>query len=774
MIKLKNRSRHAQALREIVQDFPDARGLIVFRPIVDWNIPLFQRPQQLAKAFAKKGFLVFYCSPNWKYDDYDSGFTAISDYLYIYHGDHKVFNLLDDYLVFLNWNIDGALKPFKKAKMIYDYIDRIDLLSVYSARVQADHIALIRDADVVSVTADDLFKEVKEIRNDIILCPNAADVEHFRIEKPEIPEDIRSIVAEKKPIIGYYGSLARWFDYELLKYAAAQRPGYNFLIVGYDYDGSIYKAGIDGFANILRTGPVHYSTLQNYLYYFDVATIPFKVDKITAATSPVKLFEYAAAGKPIVTTAMKECMKYGEVLVGGTYEEFLANIDKALTMRNDETYLRKLEAFAESNSWDVRVAQFVNEFKRKGLINNMLPYKCAPDRCDVLVQVDNFLSGGLENVVLDLNLTMMEAGLRVSLLVLGEAGMAVDRAREIGVDVRLIRFTAPVYTGLLRDASPKVVLSHYSTQGTEICKQMNIPLIQVIHNTYMWFSEEQAADFAASARNTTAFVAVSDFAKAYSVQRLGVPAEKCLVIPNGIDLVKFKKLDFTAERKSLRMKYGLAEDDFVFLSVGAITYQKNHPGTIRAFHLAITACPKAKLVILGPLFDQQLFNDIQIYISRHKLDDRIIYAGASPNPHGYYAMADAFVSAAFFEGGPLSLLEALAANLPIIMAEVGLAAHFKGRKGIAIIPPPLDLFSYYGRMWELQSSPEFERELAMAMETTYRERIRPNFNEKMLDQMDKSKSYQLYLSLVKQISEGSEIQMWRLPNSWTNLLTTAE
>ena len=397
----------------------------------------------------------------------------------------------------------------------------------------------------------------------------------------------------------------------------------------------------------------------------------------------------------------------------------------------------------------------------------------ALPKCDVLIQVDNFLAGGLENVVLDLSETLIQSGLQVVLLVQGEAGAAVERARRKGMAVHISRFAPDSYAELLSKASPRLICSHYSIKGAAICAKMNIPLVQVIHNSYMWFSDEEAADFAEAARYTTAFIAVSDFAKSYSVQRLGVPAEKCLVIPNGIDLEKFRKLDFAAARNSLRAKLGLVDDEFVFLSVGAVNHQKNHLGTIRAFCSVIPVCPKAKLVILGPIYEQQLFDDIQKYISKHKLGSQVIYAGASTNPQGYYAMADAFVSAAFFEGGQLSLLEAVAANLPVITTEIGFATHFKGRKGFAVIPPPLDVFSYCGRIWELQSSSEFELELAAKMEKTYRERVRPEFSEEMLDQFDKSKSYQLYLHLVRQIAEGSEVSMSRLMNSWPNSLAMA-
>jgi glycosyltransferase involved in cell wall biosynthesis len=397
----------------------------------------------------------------------------------------------------------------------------------------------------------------------------------------------------------------------------------------------------------------------------------------------------------------------------------------------------------------------------------------AIPKCDVLVQVDNFLSGGLENVVLDLNETLIQSGLQVVLLVQGEAGVAVERAKRKGMAVHISRFAPDSYAELLSKALPKLIFSHYSIKGASICAKMNIPLVQIIHNTYMWFSEEEAADFAVAARYTTIFVAVSDFVKNYSVQRLGVPDEKCLVIPNGIDLDKFRNLDVAATSNSLRPKFGLLDDDFVFLSVGAVNHQKNHLGTIKAFCSVMPVCPKAKLVILGPLYEQQLFDNMQKYIFEHELGSQIIYAGTSTNPQDYYAMADAFVSAAFFEGGQLSLLEAVAANLPIITAEIGFATHFKDRKGFAVIPPPLDVFSYCGRIWELQSSPEFERELAAKMVKTYRERVRPDFSEEMLNQFDKNKSYQLYLHLVRQIAEGSEVSMSRLMNTWPNSLAMA-
>lgn len=387
-------------------------------------------------------------------------------------------------------------------------------------------------------------------------------------------------------------------------------------------------------------------------------------------------------------------------------------------------------------------------------------------KCNILVQVDNFLIGGLENVVLDLNVILEHSDLKILLLVLGEAGPAVERARESGMNVCVAQFTPAGYAELLRKTSPQLVLSHYSIQGASICKRMNIPVVQVIHNTYMWFSGKQTTDFASAARDTTAFVAVSSFAKAYSIQRLGVLDEKCVVIPNGIDLVKFKKMDFKVERNHLRAKLGLTDDDFVFLNVGAITHQKNHFGAIKAFHTAMQVSDKTKLVFLGPIYEQHLFDEINRYISCHNLESRVIYAGVTSNAQCYYAMADAFVSSAFFEGGQLSLLEAIAANLPIITTEIGFAIHFKGRIGFRVVQPHFDIASYFGPIWDMKSSPESERYLAEAMIKTYKNPIRPDFDRASLDLLDKSNSYKLYVELINHIVQGREIPKDRLINSW--------
>lgn len=345
-------------LTDILKNTPDRKGIIIYASIIDWNFPLFQRPQQLAMAFSKKGFLVFYCTPNYRYDNY-VGFHKLAEYLYVCKVKPEVFvNAGIEPAIIINWptNKDfiDSLASLNK-KVIYDYIDHIEILPNYNENILNEHIKLIKESDVVTVTADNLYSEAKKYRDNIILCPNGVDIEHFKDSGKGYPEEIEDILRQGKPIIGYSGALAKWFDYDLIAYCAGKRPDYTFLLLGYEHDESYKESGLAKIKNVLRVGPVDYSVLPEYLKSFDVAIIPFKINSTTSATSPVKLFEYAACKKPIVTTELPECKKYEVVLVSKSGGEFLKNIDMALELKTDAAYLEKLEKLTRENTWDARV-----------------------------------------------------------------------------------------------------------------------------------------------------------------------------------------------------------------------------------------------------------------------------------------------------------------------------------------------------------------------------------------------------------------------------------
>lgn len=374
--------------------------------------------------------------------------------------------------------------------------------------------------------------------------------------------------------------------------------------------------------------------------------------------------------------------------------------------------------------------------------------------CDILVQVDNFEAGGLENVVLDLNETLAQAGYRVVLLVLGNQGPAVQRARDMGQVVICHSYTSDLHATLLDKLQPKLVLAHYSFRGVEICREKAISFVQVIHNIYMWLNDQQLQEFSDIAKITTAFVAVSEEVRAYSVSRLGVAPQKCIVIPNGIDFKPFIEMDAIAARTRLRNHYGIGDDEFVFVDVGAINHQKNHLGMIKAFEIATTSCDKIRLLILGPVYEAKLLDDMLGYIDKRGLQDRVTYCGSADHVHQYLAMADAFASGTFFEGGPLTLLEAIRANLPVVMPSVGGASHYVGRRGVELVEPAYDMTQYKGSVSEMKSNREFEQRLADAMLRIWKNGVRPDFSISELAALQKEHAYQHYVRMVEEIISG--------------------
>ena len=149
----------------------------------------------------------------------------------------------------------------------------------------------------------------------------------------------------EKPIIGYYGALAKWFDYKLVEYLAKNRKDYQIVLFGAKYDDSFDESNLSKYDNIHFLGKINYNVLPNYAQHFTLCTIPFLVNDITNATSPLKLFEYMSLKKPIVTSAMYECKKFKSVMIANNKEEFINLIDKAINMntKNSKEYFKILE-----------------------------------------------------------------------------------------------------------------------------------------------------------------------------------------------------------------------------------------------------------------------------------------------------------------------------------------------------------------------------------------------------------------------------------------------
>jgi hypothetical protein len=355
-LKVSPRRRDQQSqLERILSDNPHVGQVFILAPSIEWDIPLFQRPQQLALALAGLGALVFYVEP--AHSPAPLGFFRLMDNLYLARTPMDVFKIGGRYSVFVQaWN-QRYLKGLRNPRIIYDYIDDLSVFPFNQAKLRRRHNDLLKNAELVLATSSRLHEEASRERPDCLLCPNGVDYHHFSASMNDgarPPDDLAPIVSTGRPLIGYYGALARWFDFELLREAALSRPNYSFVLIGPDWDGSIRRTALLNVPNVFWLGPKSYWELPKYLRRFDAAMIPFRLNPITHSVSPLKLFEYMAGGKPVVVTAMEESSGYDGVLSAAGPIEFAGQVDAALLIKDDPGFAALIDATARRNTWQTR------------------------------------------------------------------------------------------------------------------------------------------------------------------------------------------------------------------------------------------------------------------------------------------------------------------------------------------------------------------------------------------------------------------------------------
>lgn len=353
------------ALEGLRQRCETASTVFLFPPSIGWNVHLFQRPHHLARALAQGGEIVIFDCSGSTVDEIDL-LREVEPGLFLFQGDPL---LLRDIPKLILWTFTynyGYRDYFSNGvRVIYDWIDDLAVFPYDQQWLKALHQRAVKEADLIVAVARTLHGELVGIRPDAIYLPNAVDSVHFN--PPPEPNNASKdqafsrILSSGRPIAGYYGALAKWFDYQLLKQVASLRKDWEFVLIGPDLDGSLRPSGITEQANVHWLGPRDYADLPSYLFSFDVAMIPFRINEITLATSPLKLFEYFAGGRGVVTTPMPECAAFSEVLIGRSAEDFSQGLDHARLLTGGREYLDRLAPIISDNTWARRIHQVMEK-----------------------------------------------------------------------------------------------------------------------------------------------------------------------------------------------------------------------------------------------------------------------------------------------------------------------------------------------------------------------------------------------------------------------------
>jgi glycosyltransferase involved in cell wall biosynthesis len=238
--------------------------------------------------------------------------------------------------------------------VVYDCMDELSLFKGAPAVLTEREKLLLADADVVFTGGYSLYehKRSQSQHRNIHPFPSSVDVPHFARAREEVPEppDQADIPA---PRVGFYGVIDERMDIELVGELAEMRPDLQLVLIGPVV--KIDPADLPHKPNIHYLGGKSYDELPEYLAGWDVAILPFARNDSTRFISPTKTPEYLAAGKPVVSTSIRDVVQpYGRdglAWIADTAGELSAAIDEALAS-DRSARLAHTDAFLSSLSWD--------------------------------------------------------------------------------------------------------------------------------------------------------------------------------------------------------------------------------------------------------------------------------------------------------------------------------------------------------------------------------------------------------------------------------------
>lgn len=221
----------------------------------------------------------------------------------------------------------------------------------------ADEAAACR-SQVVFATTTGLYERQLQRNPETHLVRNGADFAHFSHTNGTAPE-VRSFAG---PVVGFAGNLtAEKVDFDLLEAVARARPEWSLVLVGppaEDARGQLDRLG--ALNNVHALGFRPYEELPAYVSGFSVGVIPYRATAYTRNCSPLKVYEYLAAGKAVVASGVPELSGMEpDVTLADRPEAFVAAIESALAASSPEAVARR-RATAEQNTWEARTERLLD------------------------------------------------------------------------------------------------------------------------------------------------------------------------------------------------------------------------------------------------------------------------------------------------------------------------------------------------------------------------------------------------------------------------------
>lgn len=353
---------------------------------------VFQRPNHLLTRFSKHQRVFFIEEPIFydgedklQIENYNENLFVVTPHMKGGISEEEVHNKQRKFInnLFTNMNIDKYFSwyytpmalPFTDhltpELVIYDCMDELSAFKFAPPQLKVLETELFKRADVVFTGGNSIYEFKKGQHHNIYSFPSSIDKNHFGLARKikTDPADQQNI---PHPRFGFFGVIDERFDIELIDAVAKARPEWHFVLLGPVV--KIDPAILPKYENIHYPGGKKYEELPSYIAGWDVALVPFAMNESTRFISPTKTPEYLAAGKPVISTPIRDVVRpYGNnklVHIVNNAEEFIAAAEKELSKTHKRPWLKKVDEFLLYNSWDRTWGQMVRNIENAYLLNN--------------------------------------------------------------------------------------------------------------------------------------------------------------------------------------------------------------------------------------------------------------------------------------------------------------------------------------------------------------------------------------------------------------------
>jgi UDP-galactopyranose mutase len=243
-------------------------------------------------------------------------------------------------------------------------MDELSLFHGAPPSLAEDEKRLLARANVMFTGGHSLYAHKRDLHHNIHAFPSSVDVPHFAGAR-ELQDDPPDQAEIPHPRVGYFGVIDERMDMALIEELADARPELQLVMIG--PVAKIDPATLPRRSNIHWLGGKPYSELPAYLAGWDVAMMPFARNDSTRFISPTKTPEYLAAGKPVVSTSIRDVVepygRHGLAWIADTAVDFAVAIDEALASDRMARLAHADEYLAEL-SWDRTWSQMWRHVER--------------------------------------------------------------------------------------------------------------------------------------------------------------------------------------------------------------------------------------------------------------------------------------------------------------------------------------------------------------------------------------------------------------------------